>query len=238
MPKKSFDWSTLTRIDIYDHMYSLKKLATKRLTVDDSYQLLANHVRKLAPLRVTRKQNYNVPRNCIVVSGQYNSDFDQLNQKCITITLLYSPFDKRIKLLDTTFINFCKEISDTILHEIIHMRQYRRRNFKYVSDFKSEHEEHYRRREQGYLGNRDEIDAFGFNIACELYDRYGSRSTQIEKYLNLNRPKKHNLYKYYLSVFNYDHDHPVIRKLKKKVINYLPLAEMGKPYKNNDWIWY
>jgi hypothetical protein len=41
----------------------------------------------------------------------------------------------------------------------------------------------------------------------------------------------------YLDTFDHDHDHKVIRKLKKKVVNYIPNAiELGKPYKTSDWL--
>ena len=238
MPNKPFDWSTLTRISIYDHMERFRSTGTKRLPVKDHYKLLANHIRKIAPLRVSTRQNYNVPRNAVIVSGQYYSDLDQEGHKCIQINLLYSPFDKKIKLQDNRYIWLSKEIADTLLHEIIHMRQFRRRDFKNSSTYRSKEDNIPKRIEQCYLGNTDEIDAFGFNIACEVYDRFGSQPKAIEKFLAVNRPKKHSLYKYYLSTFDYNHSHPVIQKLKKKVINYLPLAEMGKPYKNSDWIWY
>jgi len=239
MPIKKFDWSTLTRLEIYDYLQLLStKIVNKRISADKHYKLLADHIRKLAPIRVEKRANYNVGRNQVIISGQYNSEWDEENRKAITICLLYCPFDKRLTMPDCNFINTCKNIADTILHELIHMRQYRRRNFEYRSDYKSKEEQIEKRREQAYLGNKDEIDAFGFNIACELYDRFGNRYRDIEKYLNCTRPKKHCLYKYYLNTFNNDHTHPVICELKKKVKNYLPFAEMGKPYKNNYWIWY
>jgi len=42
----------------------------------------------------------------------------------------------------------------------------------------------------------------------------------------------------YLKAFDHDHNHPIIKKVKKKVLQYLPNAEIGKPYRNKDWICY
>lgn len=239
MPIKKFDWSTLTRLEIYDNLQLLQKsIVNKRLTADAHYKILANHIRKIAPIRVVKKVNYNVGRNSVIIGGQYNSEWDEENKKAITIFLYYCPFDRHIRMPIENFVFTCKNISDTILHEIIHMRQYRRRNFEYTTDYKSKEEQDHKRKEQSYLGCKDEIDAFGFNIACELYDRFGNRQKSIEKYLECKHPKKHCLYKYYLDTFNKDHSHPVIQQLKKKIKKYLPLAEIGKPYKNNYWLWY
>lgn len=238
MPKKSCDWSILTKASIVNHLQEIKPVMTgSRLTTKDNYQILANHIRKLAPVRVCQKKNYNVSQGTVVISGQYNFDWDQDNQKCIILNLLYCPFDKTIKFKKDFFDYLCSEIADTILHEVIHMRQHRRRNFHLSRDYHSKDDNPYKRREQGYLGNRDEIDAYGFNIACEIYERFRGNKRLINQYLRCHRPRKHCLYKYYLYIFNYDHEHPVIQKLKRKITSYLPLAEIGKPYKDNTWIW-
>ena len=40
----------------------------------------------------------------------------------------------------------------------------------------------------------------------------------------------------YLDAFDRNHNHPIIRRLKQKVIRYLPNAVEGKPYRSKDWI--
>jgi len=40
----------------------------------------------------------------------------------------------------------------------------------------------------------------------------------------------------YLKAFDYNHDHKIIKRLKKRVIRYLPNAELGRPYRTADWI--
>ena len=97
-----------------------------------------------------------------------------------------------------------------------------------------------KRNEQIYLGNSDEIDAYSFNIACQLLDRFGEDKTSIVNYLNtdLNDKRlKKDGFRMYLDAFDHNHSHRVIRKLKKKVMNYIPNAEeIAKPYKTSDWL--
>jgi hypothetical protein len=119
------------------------------------------------------------------------------------------------------------------------MRQFRRRNFKQLPDYASNAEKSKIREEQEYLGCSDEIDAYGFNIACELMDKFGKNKKQVVNYLNENqkgKKRRHNSWRMYLKAFEHDHNHPILQRVKKKVVRYLPAAEAGKPYRNKDWI--
>jgi len=89
------------------------------------------------------------------------------------------------------------------------------------------------------LGNEDEIDAYSFNIACELIDKFNMNQKKILKYLNEDqrgKNRKHNSWRMYLKAFQHNHNHKVIRKVKKKVLRYLPAAEYGRPYRTKEWI--
>ena len=133
----------------------------------------------------------------------------------------------------------CLSIADAVLHEIMHMRQFRRRKFKVLPDYESNAEKTELRNEQGYLGCSDEIDAYSFNIACELFEKFKGSKRDIINYLNQNQKnkrRKHNSWRMYLKAFEHNHDHPIIKRVKKKVVRYLVAAEIGKPYRNKDWI--
>jgi hypothetical protein len=132
----------------------------------------------------------------------------------------------------------CQWFSDIVLHEIIHMRQYRRRNWKELPSYESTAEKSKKRREQEYLGSIDELDAYSFNIACELTDKFKT-SKDIANYVAKKHRKgqlKSISLRMYLKAFDYNTSHPIIRKLKKRIISYIPNAELGKPYRNRDWI--
>jgi hypothetical protein len=119
------------------------------------------------------------------------------------------------------------------------MRQFRRRDFKQLPDYASNAEKRDDRDQQQYLGNSDEIDAYAFNAACELVSKFPDDHNDIVKYLNVKQRKtrgKTNTWQMYLKAFDYDHDHRIIQRFKKKIIRYLPYAELGKPYRDRYWI--
>ncbi len=121
------------------------------------------------------------------------------------------------------------------------MRQYRRREFKQLPDYASNASRDSQREAQGYLGCSDEIDAYGFNIACELLDKNNNDPGAVIKHLGIDQKgvrKKYDSWRMYLKAFNHDHNHVIIKRLKKKIIRYLPAAAVGKPYRNKDWICY
>ena len=120
------------------------------------------------------------------------------------------------------------------------MRQYRRHGFKSLHNYNSTASSSNVRAEQGYLGCTDEIDAYGFNIACELLEKYNWNQKLVIKHLSINLKgdrKKGGGWKMYLKAFEHDHNHEIIKRLKKKIIRYLPRAMAGKPFKSRDWIW-
>jgi hypothetical protein len=240
MAKIEFNWSTLTRDKIFELCYSVRPFViNKELPIDEFHTIFKNHLKKHFPILITKKFFHKIPVNRVSIGGAYYSDYDKINQKCIQIETLYNPSFPFLKLSASRFKRVCMLVADTILHEIIHMRQYRRREFKILPDYASAAKKSSQRKEQGYLGNSDEIDAYGFNIACELYSRFQGNRREVVKHLNKNlktRRSKNDTWKMYLKAFDHRHDHVIIKRLKKKIIRYLPYAGIGKPYLTTDWI--
>jgi hypothetical protein len=239
-PKLKFNWYTLDRETISSFILALApELVNNNLTVSQFHLKLTNHLKKLAPIRFRKSANHKVQQNQVWVGGTYYSDWDQDKKKCIELMFVYPLFEDYISIGKKRFAGMCNTIADTLLHEIIHMRQYRRRKFKIIPDYASTAEKSERRAEQSYLGCSDEIDAYGFNIACELIDKFKGDQDLIIEYLSENQKSKqrrHNSWRMYLKAFQHDHNHPIIQRLKKKIVRYLPLAYTGKPYRNKDWI--
>jgi hypothetical protein len=238
----TFDWSTLDRVTLFDILYSLEnKIVNQTLTIEQLHTKLTNKIKKDLPIRFRKLRDSKVMPGWVYVGGAYYSNYDEDFKKCIEINFNYSTTDKALCLTKKRFCRLCISFADTILHEIIHVRQHRRRNWKVLPDFPSTASRTKRREEQSYLGCRDEIDAYSFNIACELYDRFNGAQPKIIKHLNSNQKivkRRGDSYSDYLTTFGNDHNHPVIKHLKKKIVSYLPQAAIGKPYKNGDWIRY
>lgn len=238
--KLSFDWSVLDREGLAQHFWSISNHLTKTpISVTKFHSKLAKHIKEIAPIRVRKKIDFEVTPGWVWIGGTYFSDQDKKRQKCIDLELVYNPADETLNMPVRRFNRMCYGMADTLLHEIIHMRQYRRRNFKDLPDYDSKAEKTKKRMEQSYLGCSDEIDAYGFNIACELHSRFNGDYEQIIDYLNENQKgknRRHNSWRMYLKAFDHDHNHPIVQRVKTKVIRYLPHAEAGKPYSNKDWI--
>ena len=236
-----YDWSSLNR----DSMVSIISTAGKDIV---GFKLDPITFTKI--LR-TKLREYNIPVKIktvfesplsdenIWVGGLYDSDLDNHGKRAITLLFNYTDRYEKIKLSYYQFRKLCYNITDIIFHEIIHLRQYRRRNFKDIPGYASTAELFRKRQVQEYLGDPDEIDAYAFNIACELYDIYKQDYRSILNYLNSDLTdgrKKQTLYRMYLYTFDHNHNNSVIKKLKKKITHYLPYAALGKPYKTSDWL--
>lgn len=240
MRSAKFDWFSLDRNSLFDLMHYLEtKLVGQKMSIPQFHNKVVNHIKKYLPIKFRRVQDPLVDLGHVWVGGCYYSDYDQHKQKCIEIVMAYNRDQKQITITKRRFTRMCLGFADTLLHEIIHMRQYRRRNFKVIPDYPSTANRQKIREEQSYLGCRDEIDAYAFNIACELMDKFNFKEREVITYINENQKglrRAHNSYRMYLKAFGHDHSHPIIKKLKKRVVGYLPRAAVGKPYKNSEWI--
>ena len=238
----NFNWSLLDRLTLFHILYSIKdRVVDTSLTVDQLHQRLTYQIKKFIPIKFKKIICNGVRPGQIYVGGSYYSQYDEEQKKCIEINFNYHKSNEAIKITDRTFSRICITFADTILHEVIHMRQHRRREWKSLPEFPSTARRTEQREAQEYLGCLDEIDAYSFNIACELSDEYNGNNTKITKHLNRchkNSKNKRSSYFMYLKTFEHDHNHIIIKKLKKKIVGYIPQAAIGKPYRNSDWIGY
>jgi len=237
---ENFDWSVLTRNSIITLMHTLAPEIVKQpLTIEQFHKKVTTLLKKHLPIRVRKAFSPKVEQGFVYVGGCYHSAYDEEYKKCIEVLFQYKSNEKIINLTSKRFSGMCTTIADTVLHEVIHMRQFRRRNFKQLPDYASNAEKSKIREEQEYLGCSDEIDAYGFNIACELMEKFGKNRIQVINYLNENqkgKKRRYNSWRMYLKAFEHDHNHQIIQRVKKKVVRYLPATEAGKPYRNKDWI--
>ena len=238
--KSNFRWSILDRYTLFDYFHSLRPhIVGKSLKINQFQKLVSTHIRSYLPVKVLKKADFTTTSGCVFVGGIYWSQCDQAGDGSIEIHLHYNFCDEQITLTDHLFRRFCNTLSDTVLHEIIHMRQYRRRNFKSLPDYASMAESSKQRKEQTYLGHNDEIDAYSFNIACELMRKLDNDKRAAGRYLKKSHKRKCTkspTFDLYMKAFDWDQNHKIIKKLKSRTIRYLPYAELGKPYKTSDWI--
>lgn len=236
---KTFDWSTLDRNLLVSYTLSLSKvLIRKKTSILEFHRLISKTLKSKIPIKIQKSYSNKVSKNDFHIGGFYEYDKDQCGLKSINLVFQYNNKYDFLKFNQYNIVDVAFSIADTILHEIIHMRQYRRRNFTFLSNYNSKSTNFFKRKNQEYLGNTDEIDAYAFNISCYLLDRFEKNQRQIIKYLNKVKNTDNNQWTMYLETFDNNHNHKIIQRLKKKIIKYIPHAFEGKPYNNKSWICY
>ena len=169
----------------------------------------------------------NVESGDMNMNAAYDPHDDEDGFDPFTIDLIFSEKDKELEFTKEGILNIRDRILDALEHEMIHMRQYRSRNFVKQRDYKSKADEPDVKRAKEYLGNDDEIEAFAKNISTELL-RKRSKDDALDLLRNVKDTAglkdelgyllSPNLLGY-LAVWGFNTGHPVIKKLLKKVYN-------------------
>jgi hypothetical protein len=235
-----YDWGAWDRESITSMILLVKdEVVNQPLSLDRFHTILTRHIKKWMPIRSRKSKEPQVTPTYIFVGGMYHTDYDKNRQKSIELCMAYSTKDSQICITARRFNRLCGRIADVILHEVIHMRQARKRKFKNLPGYNSTAESTKQRVEQEYLGDPDEIDAYAFNMACELNEKFNGDMNQIVKYFDEPQRGKRRCYdtwRYYLKAFNWDSDHRVCRRIKKRCIYYLSRSQVSKPFQSKDWI--
>ena len=240
--RRDFNWSQLDRTNLYTMLYQAGgDLVGKKMPVKTLHKRLSAHIKSCLPVTV-KKWQYDTKqaRGFPYMGGSYDSVLDKKGKKkFIEIVLSYNPLDTEIRITRYRWTRLCSLFADTVLHEIIHTRQYRSRNFKDIPGYESTAYYHRQRVDQEYYGHRDEMGAHSFNIACEMIDRFGYDPVAIRHYMDTltSRTKKGTFTKF-LATFDGDHDHVKVRQMKKKVLRQLEYAVIGRPFKTNTHLTY
>ena len=241
--RQGFNWSLLDRYNLYSMLYTAgRDIIGKKMPVTTLHNHLSSHIKSILPVKVMRRQyDPTQARGFPYMGGLYDGEADnQGKNRFISIILAYNPLDKEVRITEYRWTRLCALFADTILHEIIHMRQYRSRSFKDIDGYESTAYYRKQRIDQEYYAHRDEMGAFSFNIACDMIDRFGYDPRAIKKYMDSMQAKRHKKSTYckYLTAFDWNHDHPKIRQMKIKILKQLEYAAIGKPFKTNNFITY
>jgi hypothetical protein len=188
------------------------------IPIEDFVQELGVFIGKRFNITVKHVCSPEVDENDVGFSSFYDGGLDENNEVPIEIYIVTNPVNE-VMIMDTeTFDRTIRNISDNLAHEMIHMYQYRTRDFwepgpVYVPDDCTEEEENLI-----YLSDPDEIGAYAHNIACELLEN-GDVDCVKEKLKEVNKitiDDSVNLWAYVQTFQEYP-NHPVMRKLLKKV---------------------
>ena len=242
MTRRAFNWSELDRNMLYSMLYELKsKIVDKRLPIAEIISVVSKHVKSHLPIKVTSSRFKPVKPGEVWIGGAYHSYLDNLgNKRFIEVELVFPTAADTMKTSLYRWERMCRLFADTVLHEIIHTRQYRARNFKDIPGYESTAYYAKDRREQEYYGHRDEMGAHSFNLAQELIDKFGFETSDIKEYLDSPVPKRvrPNSWGRFMKAFEYDHSHPKVVQMKRKIMTQLENAYSGKPFKTTNHLTY
>lgn len=224
-PKLDKTVAVPTRKEVLEIFEDIKpSIVNQFYAVDELIQDLGQFIGNRFNIDVKHAETAQVDQNDIELNGYYDGGLDEVGDIAIEIFLITNPMQDVMLLDEKQFDSITRKIADTLSHEVIHMQQFRARDFLEVEKWEfggdSYEEEEYDEDEENrwYLSSPDEINAYAYNIANELLDR-NSYSQVIEK---LNKVKdiaiedSVNLWAY-VNAFSKDVNHPVLRRLIKKV---------------------
>ena len=221
--------------------YSLNgEIVGKELTPDQIQKRINRHLKAHLPISVKKCIHTPTERGYIFLGGLYDSMKDRKDKLAIEVNFNYNPADRKLKITQYRWKRMAIRFADVLMHEMIHMRQFRSRRFKAIPGYHSTAELAKERKEQQYYGDRDEMGAYAFNIACEMLDRFGYEPRSIAQYMDGFECNKHkNSWWYtYMKTFDWNHNHTIIRRMRNLVLRQLENAYLGKPFKTSDHLTY
>jgi len=239
MARRGFNWFELTQTALYEQVLgNLLSNNLENAEIKTLQKTTSKHLKSLIPVNIRNCRSAKIGPGELYVSGFYFSDRDLEGLTPIQIEFHFNNKDTHI---DLTYINhkrLSKLIVDVVFHEMIHMRQYRSRGWKELKGHATI--AHSQNGSQEYYGHRDEIGAYAFNIATDLWHKFGNDINSSKMWLDTNnyRRAKHSAFKSYMEVFEHDHEHPVIKSLKKKIVAYLPNIDIDKPFRTDRHLTY
>ena len=242
MARQAFNWSLLNRDTLYSMLYSLKpEIVDRRLPISEITGIVSKHIKAHLPIKIRSHRHRPVKKGEVWIGGAYYSDDDKQGKKrFIEIELAFPTTADTMKTSLYRWERMCTLFADTILHEIIHIRQYRARNFKDIPGYESTAYYAKDRAWQEYYGHRDEMGAHSFNLAQDMLDKFGFDPKAIKDYLDSTIPKRvrPNGWGRFMKSFDYDHGHPKVIQMKHKIMTQLENAWNGKPFKTPNYLTY
>jgi len=203
----------VTLIQIYE---SMKSLGEEVKDTEFTPSELTRFIRSLignVDSRVSTTRDSNVDLDQIIIGGLYDPHDDEAGAKSITIYVTYNPDQKTIKIADIDWPQVCIDLIECSGHEIVHQRQYRARDFDIGSTmFVSGNDDEHMQNDQNYLGNPDEIDAYAYSIAVEIYLKHRPPK------LNSKYMSQTAMYKAYKNAFGAEHS--IVNQLVKLTVDY------------------
>lgn len=216
------------RVEVLEILESLREhIAGNFLFKEQFVELLGEFIGNIFKVDVTHAETPEVESNDVDFNGFYDSGLDENGDPSVEIYIVTNPHDNFIILDNESFDTIMRRLADSIIHELIHMKQSRARDWLEVENMAYAQVEDEIEEAQLYLSAYDEIDAYAYNIACELLEKCDLATSlkKLEKATAIQINDSQNLWAY-VNTFGKEVDHPVLKRLIKRV--YKTLYKLGK----------
>ena len=202
-------------------------LVNQVMLTDEVVHTIGYHLGTRFRIDVSHAESIEIDHNDIDFNAYYDSGLDENGDISIELYIITNPDNDFIILDNDEFNSITRRCADSIIHEVIHMKQSRSRGFLEVDDMAYCMVEDEQLESQLYLGSADEIHAYGYNIAYELLDKGDLQTSlkKLEKVTSIKMEDSINLWAY-VNTFGKEVDHPVLKRLIKRI--YKSLYEIGK----------
>jgi hypothetical protein len=156
------------------HEKTLYKTLYSKLSGEHEQDLMIVRISKLirdqvksGGVHVSIQRDSEIEPGSIVVTGRYDPIEDEAHANSIDIFIMCNQCERTINLPVHVRKRLCIDVVECLGHQLIHQSQYRARDFGSSDSFFVGNNN-----EQSYLGNPDEIEAYGYSVAVSMYLTY------------------------------------------------------------------
>jgi hypothetical protein len=116
MTQLPFDWSELTRSNLYSMFYSLNsEIVGKELSPSQIQKRIIRHVKAHIPLKLKKCIYAPTTPGFVFMGGVYYSDLDRKKLPAIEVNFNYNPADKKLKLTQHRFKRILHSLRPVLL---------------------------------------------------------------------------------------------------------------------------
>jgi len=161
----------------------------------------------------------------LTIGAHYDPEKDEEEETAVFIRIVFSEDGPESFTWNSDSKKyFLNKLKDALKHELLHMKQYRDRDFHAGNDGYDDSD-----MEHEYMSRPDEIEAYAMNIGDEFIRKVGKDgAVDLLRMAKKTAQFKNKLGQFlspdllaYFALFNWDTNHPVIKRLIKKIYQHI-----------------
>ena len=161
----------------------------------------------------------------LTIGAHYDPEKDEEEEIAVFIRIVFSEDGpESFTWSENSKKYFLNKLKDTLKHELLHMKQYRDRDFHAGNDGYDDSD-----MEHEYMSRPDEIEAYAMNIGDEFIRKVGKDgAVDLLRMAKKTAQFKNKVGQFlspdllaYFALFNWNTNHPVIKRLLKKIYQYI-----------------